>query len=87
VPCAEEWTMKILLIGGTGKVGRELLKRLRQRDVKVRALVRIKGTSVPDGAEAVVGDLLDRVSVGNTLEGDVKFYLLNAVRRTSYRKD
>jgi uncharacterized protein YbjT (DUF2867 family) len=71
--------MKILVTGGTGKVGRELPKQLRQRDVKVRALVRIKGISVPDGAEAIVGDLLDPVSVGNALEGVDKLYFLNAV--------
>jgi uncharacterized protein YbjT (DUF2867 family) len=32
--------MKILVTGGTGKVGSEVLKELGKRDVAVRALVR-----------------------------------------------
>lgn len=71
--------MKILVTGGTGKVGGEVLKELGKRDVEVRALVRKADASIPKGVEAVVGDLLDPVSVEKALSGVDKLYLLNAV--------
>jgi uncharacterized protein YbjT (DUF2867 family) len=55
--------MAILVTGGTGKVGSQLLKELVTRNVTVRALVRKADAKLPDGIEAVVGDLLDPVSV------------------------
>lgn len=73
--------MKILVMGGTGKVGSEVLKELRKRGAAVRALVRKPEASahLPEGVEAVVGDLLDPVSVQKALEGVEKLYLLNGV--------
>jgi len=73
--------MKILVTGGTGKVGSEVVKELRKRGAAVRALVRKKGpsTQFPDGVEVVVGDMLDPVSVRKALDGVDKLYLLNAV--------
>jgi uncharacterized protein YbjT (DUF2867 family) len=73
--------MKILVTGGTGKVGSEVVKELRKRNVAVRALVRKKKTStpIPEGVELVIGDLLDPVSVEKALDGVDKLYLLNAV--------
>jgi uncharacterized protein YbjT (DUF2867 family) len=71
--------MKILLTGGTGKIGGEVLKQLVKRDVQVRALVRKEGAALPRGVEVVVGDLLDPVSVEKALRGVDKLYLLNAV--------
>src|ERR1035438_2596405 len=73
--------MKILVTGGTGKVGSEVVKELRKRNVTVRALVRKKETSTPtpEGVELVIGDLLDPVSVEKALDGVDKLYLLNAV--------
>lgn len=73
--------MKILVTGGTGKVGSEVLKELRKRGASVRALVRKQeaSTQLPEGVEAVVGDLLDPVSVLKALEGVDKLYLLNGV--------
>ena len=71
--------MKILVIGGTGNVGSEVLKQLGRRDVEIRALVREKGASLPKDVEAVVGDLLDPVSVEKALDGVDKLYLLNGV--------
>jgi len=70
---------KILVIGGTGKIGGEVLKELAKRDVQVRALVRKEGAALPEGVEVVVGDLLDPVSVEKALRGVDKLYLLNAV--------
>lgn len=73
--------MKILVIGGTGKVGSEVIKELCKRDVQVRALVRKQeaSTTLPEGVEAVVGDLLDPIAVQRALDGVDKLYLLNAV--------
>lgn len=73
--------MKILVTGGTGKVGSEVLRELRRRGAAVRALVRKQEASaqLPEGVEAVVGDLLDPASVQKALEGVDKLYLLNGV--------
>jgi len=73
--------LRILVIGGTGKVGSAVVKELRRRDATVRALVRKKDrpASLPEGVEWVEGDLLDPVSVAKALDGVDKLYLLNAV--------
>ncbi len=71
--------MKILVTGGTGHVGSEVVKELRKRNAEVRVLVRKPGTSLPDGVEAAVGDMLDPVSVQKAMIGVDKLYLLNAV--------
>lgn len=72
--------MKILVTGGTGTVGSEVIRELVKRDgVAVRALVRKEGAPLPKGVEPFVGDLLDPVSVEEALTGMDKLYLLNAV--------
>lgn len=73
--------MKILAIGGTGKVGSAVVRELSKRGVDVRALVRKKdaASKMPRGVEAVEGDLLDPVSVDKALDAVDKVYLLNAV--------
>ena len=73
--------MKILVTGGTGRVGSEVVKELCQRGAGVRALVRKQeaSTHLPEGVEIVVGDLLDPVSVQKALDGVDKLYLLNGV--------
>src|SRR5690625_4510774 len=73
--------MNILVTGSTGTVGSEVIKALRERNADVRALVRDKSKArhLPADVEAVVGDLLDPVSVENALDGVDKVYLLNAV--------
>jgi uncharacterized protein YbjT (DUF2867 family) len=73
--------MKILVTGGTGKVGSEVIKQLVKRRASVRALVREQEATakMPEGVEVVQGDLLDPVSVRKALDGVDKLYLLNAV--------
>src|ERR1700686_2681987 len=71
--------MKILVIGGTGHVGSEVVKELKKRDADVRVLVRKADVKSLPGVEMVVGDLLDPVSVQQALHGVDKLYLLNAV--------
>lgn len=73
--------MKILAIGGKGKVGSAVVNELVRRGADVRALVRKKegSSKMPPGVETVEGDLLDPVSVDKALDGVDKLYLLNAV--------
>jgi uncharacterized protein YbjT (DUF2867 family) len=71
--------MKVLVTGGTGHVGSEVVKELRKRGAEVRVLVRKNGTSLPAGVEVAIGDLLDPVSVQRALDRVDKLYLLNAV--------
>ena len=71
--------MKILVTGGTGHVGSEVVKELQRHKADVRLLVRKSDGPAPAGVEAVIGDLLDPVSVAKAMEGVDKLYLLNAV--------
>ncbi|MGA3075153.1 MAG: NmrA family NAD(P)-binding protein [Bryobacteraceae bacterium] len=71
--------MKILVTGGTGNVGAEVVKELLKRNADIRLLVRKQGTATPNGVEVAIGDLLDPVSVRKALDGVEKLYLLNAV--------
>jgi uncharacterized protein YbjT (DUF2867 family) len=71
--------MKILVTGGTGHVGAEVVKELQKRNADVRMLIRKEGAPIPKGVEAAIGDLLDPVSVQKALHGADKLYLLNAV--------
>jgi uncharacterized protein YbjT (DUF2867 family) len=71
--------LKILVIGGTGHVGSEVVKELKKRNAEVRVLVRKPDEKLQPGIETVVGDLLDVVSVEKALNGVDKLYLLNAV--------
>jgi uncharacterized protein YbjT (DUF2867 family) len=61
--------MKILVIGGTGHVGSEVVKELKKRDADVRVLVRKPDVKSLPGVETVVGDLLDPVSIEKALAG------------------
>jgi uncharacterized protein YbjT (DUF2867 family) len=71
--------MKILVIGGGGHVGSEVVKELQKRNVDVRLLVRKEGAPAPAGVETVIGDLLDPISIQKAMHGVDKLYLLNAV--------
>src|SRR6202790_1299838 len=71
--------MKILVTGGTGHVGSEVVKELQKRKADVRILIRKEETPAPAGVQVMLGDLLDPVSVQKALHGVDKLYLLNAV--------
>src|ERR1700684_2710745 len=71
--------MKILVIGGTGNVGSEVVKELQKRDTDLRLLVRKEDAPTPGGVEVAIGDLLDPVSVEKAMDGVDKLYLLNSV--------
>ena len=63
--------------GATGAVGPSLVRALVARGVRVRALVRAGRTAdLPEGVEAVVGDLDDEVALRRGVEGaDWVFHL------------
>jgi uncharacterized protein YbjT (DUF2867 family) len=71
--------MKILVTGGTGRVGSEVVKELRKRNADIRLLVRKNDAPMLAGVEAAIGDLLDPPSVEKAMDGVDKLYLLNAV--------
>ena len=71
--------MKILVIGGTGNVGAEVVKELQNRKADIRLFVRKESPPAPQGIEVAIGDLLDPVSVQRAMQGVDKLYLLNAV--------
>ena len=73
--------MKILVVGGTGTVGSQVIQQLIERRATVRALVRNNesATKLPKQVEPMIGDLLDPIAVHKALEGVDKLYLLNAV--------
>ena len=74
-----DYRMRILVIGGTGNVGGEVVKELQNRNADIRLLVRKEGDGSPKGVEVAIGDLLDPVSVQKALHGVDRLYLLNAV--------
>lgn len=70
--------MKVLCIGGTGTVGREVVGRLRERGVSVRCMTRSAGRAGTggDGVELVRGDLEDPSSLEAVLDGVDRVHLL-----------
>src|SRR3954452_16027246 len=67
----------ILVLGGTGLMGREVLGALRRRGVVPRVLVRDPARLVAsEGVEVHVGDLRDPASLRRAMHGiDVVFHI------------
>ena len=61
--------MTTVVTGGTGVVGRSLLKHLLNGESAVRALVRDSARSVPEGVEPAVGDVLAYPSLEKAFQG------------------
>lgn len=74
--------MKIFLTGGTGFVGREILKQLREAGHQVRVLIRKKNElSTQEQVETVVGDTTDKNSLTGGLTGcDAVIHLVGIIR-------
>ncbi|SDE32454.1 NmrA family NAD(P)-binding protein [Glycomyces harbinensis] len=76
--------MTFLVTGATGNVGRYLVARLAEAGHPVRALTRDPAAArLPEGVEAVAGDLTDLASVEAALEGVTGLHLLTAVGSTN----
>ena len=64
--------MKLLITGATGKVGSNLIRRLRsqpQADLAIRALCHNRMLPAAPGLEVVKGAISDRASVERAMEG------------------
>ena len=76
--------MNILVTGGTGNVGSQVVQELTSRKVPVKVLTRDlkKAQALPQGATAVEGNLLDVTSVRRVFDGIDTVFLLNPVSQT-----
>ena len=76
--------MKILVIGGTGTVGSQVVRELLARKVTVEVLTRSgdRAKGLPAGAQGVVGDILDPRTVRSVFKGVDSVFMLIAVSTT-----
>jgi uncharacterized protein YbjT (DUF2867 family) len=76
--------MKVLVLGGTGTVGSQVVRELLARGVEVSVLTRSaeKARNLPGGARAVTGDLLEPKTVRSVFAGQDGVFLLNPVSAT-----
>ncbi len=72
---------RILLTGATGYVGGQLAPELVRGGAELRCLVRDPNRAhLPEGAEAVTGDVLDAATLAPALQGvDVAYYLVHSM--------
>jgi uncharacterized protein YbjT (DUF2867 family) len=75
--------MKILVVGGTGTVGSEVVRQLMGRNEQVYVLTRSPehASKLPNGVNGVVADLLDPSTLG-VFKGMEAVFLLNPVSTT-----
>lgn len=59
----------LLSVGATGSVGRHVMAQAIADGYRVRALVRDGGRNLPQGVEAVAGELTDPKTLGAAVEG------------------
>jgi uncharacterized protein YbjT (DUF2867 family) len=73
--------MKILISGGTGKVGSAVVGELHKRGAAIRVLARKQPAigKLPADVEVAIGDLLDPVSLERAMHHVDRLFLLNAV--------
>ena len=74
--------MRVLVLGGTGMVGAQVVRELLARRADVEVLTRDAAKRLPAGARAVAGDLLDPGTVRTVFRGKDGVFLLNAVGLT-----
>jgi len=81
--------LDILITGGTGYIGRNLIPPLIARSHRVRVLARKESVArVPAGATAVIGDPLDDQSVARTLgTADTLIHLVGTPHPTPSKAD
>ena len=73
--------MKILVIGGTGTVGSQVVRELQARKADVSVLTRSpeKAKALPAGVKGVTGDLLDVETIRSIVRGMDAVFLLNGL--------
>ena len=71
--------MRVMVTGGTGSVGSQVAQRLIARGDEVAVLTRGAGKAVPQGAQAVVGNLGDPATVRKAFQGFDALFLLAVV--------
>jgi uncharacterized protein YbjT (DUF2867 family) len=72
--------MKVLVLGGTGYVGRNLVSRLVERGYKVRCLVRDPNKADLAGSELLVGDAGNETEVAGAVDGVERIvYLIHSM--------
>lgn len=71
--------MKILVLGGSGTVGSEVVRGLLEKNHEVKVLTRNaeKAKNLPDGVQAVIGDLLEVETVRRIFNDVDSVFLLN----------
>jgi uncharacterized protein YbjT (DUF2867 family) len=76
--------MKILVMGGTGTVGSQVVRELLGRNVELQVLTRSvdRAKSLPKGAQSIIGDLLEPSTVRSVFKGVDGVFLLNGVSTT-----
>ncbi len=76
--------MKLVVIGGTGQTGSEVVRELLARDQEVHVLTRDpkKAKGVPEGVQAHTGDLLDPTTIRTVFRGMDGVLLVNTVSPT-----
>jgi uncharacterized protein YbjT (DUF2867 family) len=71
--------MKILVTGGTGTVGSQVVSELLKRNAQVSVLTRRPDAKLPPGVQAVRGDLGDVETIRTAFKGFDGLFLLNLV--------
>ena len=76
--------MNILVTGGTGTVGSQVVRELLSRGAQVQVLTRdpAKAAKLPAGVKAVTGDLLKVETVRRVFKGVDGVFLINTVSPT-----
>jgi uncharacterized protein YbjT (DUF2867 family) len=80
--------MNVMVIGGTGTVGREVVKGLLARRENVSVLIRSaeRAKLLPQGATPVVGDLMRPDSLTRLMAGTNAVFLLTAMTQDETRQ-
>jgi len=71
---------KVLITGATGFIGRRLTAELLSQGHNLRCLVRGESSHLPEGVDAVRGDMFDRDSLVAAMQGvDTAYYLVHSM--------
>ena len=70
----------LLVLGGTGKVGREVIAQLTREGIPTRALVRREHGDLGSGVQSFLGDIADASSVAAALRNVDRVFLLTPPR-------